>query len=105
MNIQSNELKQSTSGASKQETTHENSSLEIRKTVYRLQDHIDENGRYNDALKPIALGYAAGKGVSENEARNEISRHFKNEIGQDIKAYLEKNREARGLSNENGKGR
>ena len=94
--------------ASSRVTTREDrASAEQRKIVYRLQDHIDENGRYNDALKPIALGYAAGKGISEYEARQEIDSHFKRDMGTSMKSYLEQHRIERGLDvdrNNNGRG-
>ena len=56
-------------------------SNEDRKIVYRLQDQIDEHGKYADVLKPIALGYAAGKGVDEYEAKQAIDAKFTKEIG------------------------
>ena len=73
--------------------------------MYRLQDHIDEHGRYSDALKPITLGYAAGKGVSEYEAKQEIDGHFKREIGTDMKGYVEDYRRQRGMTVDNTNGR
>ena len=79
------------------------SSAEERKMIYRLAEHIDENGRYNDALKPMSLAYGAGKGISEHEARQEIDSKFHRELGRDMRTYLEAHREARGLSNDKGR--
>lgn len=78
---------------------------EQKKAVYRLADHIDDHGRYADALKTMALGFAAGKGVGEQNAREEIERHFKLETGKDIQSYLEEHRIKRGLSVDAGRRR
>ena len=84
---------------------HPRSSPEERKMVYRLAEHIDENGRYNDALKPMALAYAAAKGINEYEAKTEIDAKFERETGSDMKSYLEQHRLDRGLSVDNSRGR
>ena len=91
--------KEPTNKASKDQSGHIKASPESKKTVYRLLEHIDENGRYADALKPVALGYAAGKGISEYEAKQDIDTHFKKEIGVDMKGYLAQHRKDRGLDN------
>lgn len=77
---------------------------EQKKIAYRLQDQIDEHGRYADYLKPIASGYAAGSGISEYEAKQEIGRQFEQEIGLSLKSYVENYRQERGLSIDNGRG-
>lgn len=78
---------------------------EQKKTIFRLADHIDEHGRYADALKPMALGFAAGRGISEHEAKQEIDGLFKRELGKDLKSYLEKYRIDRGMSVDSGRSR
>ncbi|MEM7601421.1 MAG: hypothetical protein AAF357_08390 [Verrucomicrobiota bacterium] len=71
------------------------------KVVIRLQDAIDEQGRYAAKLKDISVGYALGKGVSEHQAKTEIGQLFTQKLGVDLKGYLEQYREERGLPNEN----
>lgn len=81
------------------------SSTEDRKMVYQLVEHIDDNGRYNDALKPMALAYASGSGKSEIEARKAIDAKFQLEIGKDMKGYLDQHRLDRGMTNDSGRKR
>lgn len=74
--------------------------------VFRLQDVIDENGRYSFRLKDLAIGYAAAKGMTELEAKQEINRCFEREMGIGLKDYLEDHRRERGLEVEpRGRGR
>ena len=70
------------------------------KMVSRLQDAIDEKGRYAYRLKDIAIGYAAAKGIKENEAKDEIKASFQEKMGVSLQGYLEQDRLENGLSNE-----
>ncbi len=76
-----------------------------RKLVSRIQDSIDENGRYSYRLKDLSLGYAAGKGISEQEAKTEITQLFSKEMGMEPKEYLNQHRLEHGLSIDQGNGR
>ena len=76
-----------------------------RKLVSRIQDSIDENGRYSYKLKDLSLGYAAGKGISEQEAKAEITQLFTKEMGMEPKDYLTQHRLEHGLSVDQGMGR
>lgn len=76
-----------------------------RKLVTKLQDSVDENGRYSNKLKDFSLGYAAGKGITELQAKSEVSKMFAREIGQDLPQYLEQNRIDRGLPVDKSQGR
>jgi len=80
-------------------------SVEDRKVVYKLQEHIDDNGRYSSFLKELSLPYAAGKGGSELEAKEAIDKNFQQEMGVNIQGYLEAQRLDRGLSVDNSNGR
>lgn len=76
-----------------------------RKLVSRIQDSIDENGRYSRKLKDLSLGYSAGKGISEYEAKIEIGQLFERDMGMGIKNYLEQHRIERGLEVDRDTGR
>lgn len=76
-----------------------------RKLVSRIQDSIDENGRYSYKLKDLSLGYAAGKGITEQEAKAEITQLFTKEMGMEPKDYLTQHRLEHGLSVDQGMGR
>lgn len=69
-----------------------------RKLVSRIQDSIDDQGRYSGKLKDFSLGYAAAKGISEHHAKMEISGIFEKEIGVSPMGYLEQHRIENGLS-------
>ena len=90
----------------KSPTTTESASLtsEQKELVYHLQDHIHNEGRYADALNPLAMAYAAGKGIETNAAKDEINANFEKELGAGLKGYLEQYRQNRGLSVDNGRG-
>ena len=64
-----------TNGIDSNETQRdERKSATERKLVSRLQDAIDDNGRYSYKLKDLSVGYAAGKGITENEAKAEAAK-------------------------------
>lgn len=67
------------------------------KLASRLQDAIDERGRYSYKLKEYALGYAAGAGINEEEAKEKIKAIFEERIGVSIQSYLEQHRHENGL--------
>jgi hypothetical protein len=75
------------------------------KMVSRLQDAIDDKGRYAYRLKDIAIGYAAAKGIKENEAKDEIKASFEKRMGVSLQGYLEQDRLENGLTNDNNSGR
>ena len=75
------------------------------KMVSRLQDAVDEKGRYSYQLKDLAIGYAAAKGIKENEAKDEIKATFQKQIGVGLQDYLEQHRVENGLSVDNDQGR
>ncbi|BCX48598.1 hypothetical protein HAHE_25060 [Haloferula helveola] len=76
-----------------------------RKMVSRIQDSIDDYGRYSNKLKDLSLGYAAGKGISEQEAKQEIGKLFERDLGMSLKSYLEQHRLERGLEVDRNEGR
>ncbi|MGJ8678485.1 MAG: hypothetical protein ACSHX0_13305 [Akkermansiaceae bacterium] len=80
-------------------------SVEDKKVVYKVQEHISDTGRYSNFLKEMSLPYAAGKGVSEQAAKDCIDQNFEQEMGVNIQGYLEAHREERGLSNDIGNAR
>ena len=63
--------------------------------VFKLKQSIDNNGRYAYRLNDMSAGYAAGKGVSNAEARKEIEASFAKQVGKSPKAYLEQHFETR----------
>lgn len=93
-----------TNGAEK-ETSANNGQFATNKMVSRLQDAIDDKGRYAYRLKDIAIGYAAAKGIKENEAKDEIKATFQKQMGVSLQGYLEQDRLANGLSNDSDTGR
>lgn len=72
------------------------------KMVSRLQDAIDDKGRYAYRLKDMAIGYAAAKGIKENEAKDEIKATFAKRMGISLQGYLEQDRLENGLSVDSG---
>lgn len=72
------------------------------KMVSRLQDAIDDKGRYAYRLKDMAIGYAAAKGIKENEAKDEIKETFAKRMGVSLQGYLEQDRLENGLSVDSG---
>lgn len=77
-----------------------------KKLISRLRDGIDMSGRYKFQLKDLSIGYAAGKGLSEQAAREAIEGHFEREMGVSVNRYLEQHRLDRGLEigRDNGRG-
>lgn len=76
-----------------------------RKLASRIQDAIDDRGRFSYKLKDLSMGFAAGRGISEQDARDEITQIFTKEIGQSPQEYLEASRIAQGLSVDQSRGR
>lgn len=72
------------------------------KLASRLQDAIDERGRYSYKLKEYALGYAAGAGINEEDAKEKIKAVFQDRIGVSIQDYLEHHRRENGLPVDRG---
>jgi hypothetical protein len=56
-------------------------------------------------LKDIAIGYAAAKGLKENEAKDEIKASFEKQMGIGLQGYLEQHRLKNGLSIDTDQGR
>lgn len=73
--------------------------------VHRLQDAIDDRGRYSYQLRDLATGYAAAKGITEYAAKLEIGAVFEKEIGVTLKQYLDEHRLERGLEVDVPRGR
>lgn len=69
-----------------------------RKVVSRLQEAIDDRGRYAYRLKDLAIGYAAAQGCSEVAAKDKINDLFQDQMGLGMREYLENHRLERGLS-------
>lgn len=65
-------------------------STEQKQLTYELKKTIDTRGRYKYKLEDYSLAYAAGKGISPTEARNEIQENFNRDVGIGMKDYLEK---------------
>ena len=63
--------------------------------AFRLKQTIDRTGKYSYKLDDMAAGYAAGKGVSVTEAREEIQAKFEQHVGQSPQQYLDQRFEAR----------
>jgi len=84
--------------------TTENNLPQERKLVSRLQEAIDDRGRYSYRLKDLSIGYAAAKGCNELTAKEEINQIFKQQMGMGLQNYLDKHRLERGLSVDNSKG-
>ncbi|MBK1883530.1 hypothetical protein JIN85_13980 [Luteolibacter pohnpeiensis] len=68
-----------------------------KKIVSSLRDGIDMRGRYKYQLKDFSIGYAAGKGISEQAARDQIGQLFERDMGISLHGYLEQHRLDRGL--------
>lgn len=68
-----------------------------KKLISRLRDGIDARGRYKFQLQDLSIGYAAGKGLSEQAAKEAIEGHFEREMGVSVQRYLEQHRLDRGL--------
>ena len=71
-----------------------------KELVYHLQDHLHREGAYADALNPLAMAYAAGKGIGVKEAKLEINDQFQKELGADLYGYLQNFRANRGMSSD-----
>ncbi len=76
-----------------------------RKLVSRLQEAVDDRGRYSYRLKDLAIGYAAGQGCRELAAREKINKTFEQQMGMGLQEYLEEHRLERGLSVDIDKGK
>ena len=63
----------------------------------KLQYAIDTNGRYATTLNTLALGYAAGSGEREADAKEQIKSVFHERMGMSIQDYLTQHREENGL--------
>ena len=63
-----------------------------------LRSCVDRRGNFSSKLKDISLGLAAGKGLSEYEAKKEVKSVFQKEYGIELQQYLDKHREERGLN-------
>jgi len=72
--------------------------LENKLTV-ALQESVDQRGKYGYKLNDLALGMAAGAGIKEVEAREQIKDIFENSLGVGLQDYLEQHREDNGLTN------
>jgi hypothetical protein len=98
-----NPTKEANSSAHNQTPNADHSQLRTdNKLASRLQDAIDERGRYSYKLKEYALGYAAGAGINEDEAKEKIKAVFEERIGVSIQDYLEQHRHENGLSVDRG---
>lgn len=61
----------------------------------KLKLAIDQRGQYAYKLNDFATGYAAGKGISSTEARQQIEEQFRRDIGHSPKEYLDQCFQAR----------
>lgn len=68
-----------------------------RKMVSRLQEAVDDRGRYSYRLKDLAIGYAAAQGCTEHAAKEKINDAFEREMGTTLQGYLEGHRAELGL--------
>ena len=93
-----NESKEATPVASTNGTNPSHAQLRVENSMTsKLQYAIDNNGRYAPTLNALALGYAAGAGVKEQEAREDIKAVFQDRMGMSLKDYLTQHREENGL--------
>lgn len=67
------------------------------KLASRLQDAIDDRGRYSYKLKELSLGYAAGAGIKEEDAKEAVKAIFHERMGVSLQDYLTQHREENGL--------
>ena len=68
----------------------------------KLQYAIDNNGRYATTLNTLALGYAAGSGIKEADAKEQIKSVFHERMGMSVQDYLTQHREENGLPVDRG---
>ena len=61
--------------------------------AFKLKETIDKSGRYKYKLQDYSLAFAAGRGVSPQEAKNIIQDDFEKEFGIGMKDYLDNTRE------------
>jgi len=62
---------------------------QMNELLYGIKSDIDREQQYGDRMKDRASGYAAGRGISQEEAYQEISAAFGQKFGRSPHDYLQ----------------